>query len=165
MKKLIVFVYTFLLLLATNLNSYSQEEIQIVNYNQLDEILSSYKDTVVVVNFWATWCKPCIEELPYFAEAGKLTTKEPIKFLFVSMDFTSKKEKALEVFTKHSLPGECVLLSEDPNEWINKLNPEWGGDIPYTFLQDKKGNRTHYPKTFASSEELINLIQKELNKK
>ncbi|MBO9700940.1 MAG: TlpA family protein disulfide reductase [Sporocytophaga sp.] len=161
MRQLIVF--TLAILVSTTFKVYSQE-IRIVNYDQLDKLVSSTKDSVVVVNFWATTCKPCLEELPYFAEAGKVNKNEPVKFLFVSMDFTSKKEKAAEVFSKYNLPGKCVLLSENPNNWINKFNPQWGGDIPYTFLQDKKGNRTHYPKTFATSEELINLIKKELIK-
>lgn len=162
MRQLIVF--TFAILLTITFKGYSQE-IQVVNYDQLDKIVKNAKDSVVVVNFWATWCKPCIEELPYFAEAGISSKNEPVKFLFVSMDFTSKKDKAEEVFSRNKLPGKVVLLNEDPNIWINKLNPQWGGDIPYTFLQDKKGNRTHYPKTFATSEELINLIKKELIKK
>ncbi|GAL86599.1 alkyl hydroperoxide reductase [Sporocytophaga myxococcoides] len=158
-----VIVFTFTILLAIIFRSYSQQ-IQVVNYEQLDKIINDTKDSVVVVNFWATWCKPCIEELPYFAEAGMSSKNKPVKFLFVSMDFTSKKDKAEDVFSRSKLPGKVVLLNEDPNIWINKLNPQWGGDIPYTFLQDKKGNRTHYPKTFATSEELINLIKKELIK-
>ena len=65
-------------------------EVISLNYPQLQPLLHQKTESVQVVNFWATWCAPCIKELPYFEELNKL---ENVDVLLVSLDFPKHKEK------------------------------------------------------------------------
>jgi thiol-disulfide isomerase/thioredoxin len=99
-------------------------------------------DTIYVVNFWATWCKPCIQELPAFDSLFAITGKTNIKILLVSLDFKEELDNKVKPFLiKHEIKSECVLLDEtNGNDFINKISPQWSGTIPATLFKqgDKK---------------------------
>jgi thiol-disulfide isomerase/thioredoxin len=61
--------------------------IRVLNYEQLKPMLHKDNDTTYVVNFWATWCSPCMAELPYFLELDSLYRNHPMKLVLVSLDF------------------------------------------------------------------------------
>jgi len=100
-------------------------------------------DTTYVINFWATWCKPCIEELPAFDSL--LTQKnKSVKIILVSLDFKEDLEtKVLPFLKKHALKTDCILLDEiNGNDFINKISPTWSGAIPATLF--KKGDKKEF---------------------
>jgi len=134
-------------------------EIEVYDFDQLDSLLSSNTDKTLVVNFWATWCKPCIKELPYF-EAAQTKYKEDIRVILVSLDFPEKLESQLIPFVNdHAIRSQVVLLN-DPyeNEWIPKVDTTWSGAIPATLII-KGAKRIFYEKSFTQ-EELENEILK-----
>jgi thiol-disulfide isomerase/thioredoxin len=134
-------------------------EIEVYNFDQLESLLSSNTDKTLVVNFWATWCKPCIKELPYF-EAAQAKYKEDIRVILVSLDFPEKLESQLIPFVNdHAIRSQVVLLN-DPyeNEWIPKVDTTWSGAIPATLII-KGAKRIFYEKSFTQ-EELENEILK-----
>lgn len=134
-------------------------EIEVYNFDQLESFLSSNTDKTLVVNFWATWCKPCIKELPYF-EAAQTKYKEDIRVILVSLDFPEKLESQLIPFVnEHAIRSQVVLLN-DPyeNEWIPKVDATWSGAIPATLIM-KGSKRIFYEKSFTQ-EELENEILK-----
>lgn len=100
------------------------------------------KDTIYVVNFWATWCKPCIEELPAFDSLSVQSVKTPVKVILVSLDFKEELDKKVKPFLKkHQIKSECVLLDEvNGNDFIDKISPSWSGAIPATLF--KKGEES-----------------------
>jgi thiol-disulfide isomerase/thioredoxin len=100
-----------------------------------------HPDTVYVVNFWATWCKPCVEELPTFDSLLITTSKLPVKILLVSLDFREDLTKKVKPFLdKHRVKPECILLDEvNGNDFVNKISPAWSGAIPATLF--KKGDK------------------------
>lgn len=110
---------------------------------KIDALLNRIKnpDTLYVVNFWATWCKPCVEELPGFDSLLVMNIKSPVKVILVSLDFKEDLEKKVKPFLlKRSIKSECLLLDEvNGNDFINKISPEWSGAIPATLF--KKGKR------------------------
>ncbi len=94
----------------------------------------SGRDTLYVANFWATWCKPCVQELPAFDSLYAETKNRPVKILLVSLDFKEDLDKKVNPFLKNKdIQAECVLLDEiNGNDFINKISPQWSGAIPAT---------------------------------
>jgi len=99
---------------------------------------SPSKDTLIVLNFWATWCKPCVEELPLFAEAVKTYKNERVKFIFVSMDAYKPNEesKIVTKLTKLKLATQSLwwMTETDANKYIDLISPKWSGSIPCTIF-------------------------------
>jgi len=128
------------------------KEIEVYDFEQLDSVFSSVTDKIVVVNFWATWCKPCIAELPYF-ETLQQNHKNSVKVFLVSLDFANKLESQLIPFVKKKQLETQVILLDDPyeNEWIPKVDTTWTGAIPATLIIHKSG-RVFYERAFSKDE-------------
>lgn len=103
-----------------------------------------------VVNFWATWCAPCIKELPYFETINK---NPNIDVLLVSLDFPQHKESRLLPFiAKHQLQSKVVHLDDtNENVWINAIDSNWSGAIPATIVYNSQ-KRGFYERSFTKNE-------------
>jgi thiol-disulfide isomerase/thioredoxin len=90
-----------------------------------------------VINFWATWCKPCVAELPSFDSLSKISN---VKILLVSLDFKEDIEKKVNPFlAKNNIKMECVVLDEiNGNDFIDKVDKSWTGAIPATLFKAGK---------------------------
>lgn len=120
--------------------------------------LQHANDTLYVINFWATWCKPCIEEIPDFLRLSQELAGEKVTFLFVSLDFRKNLEKGVIPFIRSREMGNNVLLLHDPDadHWIPQVDQLWTGAIPATLIY--RGNiRQFYEKTL-SYEDLKSII-------
>ena len=128
------------------------DTIEVYNYEELSLFLEQEKDQMYVINFWATWCKPCIQELPYF-EATQKKYSGDIKVILVSLDFTDKLESQLIPFVSEKSIQSQVILLDDPheNEWIPKVDSTWSGAIPAT-LMIKGSERKFFEKSFTEEE-------------
>lgn len=123
--------------------------ISIVNFKELKPLLEKQNDTTYVVNFWATWCKPCVEELPAFQKLHAESLSKKLKVLLISLDFPSQIEKQLVPFiNKRNLKPEVIVLNDpDTNSWIPKISAEWSGAIPATIIYNKS-KRDFYEESF-----------------
>jgi len=142
-----------LLLAILLFSSYSfaqSTDVISMDYQQLKPLLYQNSESIQVVNFWATWCAPCIKELPYFEELNKL---ENVEVLLVSLDFPKHKEKRLIPFVeKHKLQSRVVHLDdEDENYWINEISTTWSGALPATLIYTKN-RRGFYEQSFTKNE-------------
>jgi len=130
-------------------------DIPVYTFEPFQKLLSSESDTTFIINFWATWCKPCVEELPYFEAYHEKYKSEKVKVLLVSLDFPKQIEKKVVPFINdRNLQPEVIILDEaDPNSWIDKVDPEWSGAIPITiiFKGDKRG---FFERSFESLEDV-----------
>lgn len=101
-----------------------------------EEYLRKENDTTYVVNFWATWCKPCVKELPYFEQVHAENLDKPLKVVLVSLDFPDKVNDLVVPFIeKKGLKSEVVLLNDDDhNRWIPLVSDKWSGAIPATVV-------------------------------
>ncbi|WP_295334914.1 TlpA disulfide reductase family protein [Flavobacterium sp.] len=114
---------------------------QIAVYEKFDafeKAIIKEDDTTYVINFWATWCAPCIKELPYFE---KLHTENPkVKVILVSLDSRKDLEKKLIPFVyRKKITAQVVLLSDkEYNAWLDKIDASWSGAIPATLILNGK---------------------------
>ncbi|MCV2484507.1 TlpA family protein disulfide reductase [Flavobacterium sp. SH_e] len=140
---------SFLLFLLFSIKGYNQN-VKLLNINQLNERIKNGKDSTYVVNFWATWCAPCIKELPHFEKLGAEHKSEKVAVLLVSLDFKSKLESNVIPFVKRkNLKNEVFLLNEsNPQEFIDRIDPSWSGSIPAT-LFIKNGKRKFVESEFT----------------
>ena len=102
-----------------------------------------------MINFWATWCAPCVKELPYFEKIKQEYANKNVEVLLVSLDFLKQVEKKLIPFlNKHKIQSEVVLL-DDVNEdfWIKAIDESWSGALPATIIYSKN-NRKFYEQSF-----------------
>ena len=134
--------------------STSTKALKTFNFNQLETYLES-KDSkkTYVVNFWATWCAPCVKELPYFEELNVNYSTKNVEVILVSLDFPKQIESKLVPFLeKKGLKSEVVVLNDvDSNTWIPKVNEEWSGAIPATVIYNKSKS-TFYERSFNYKE-------------
>jgi len=117
------------------------------------ERIQSKNDTIYVVNFWATWCGPCVKELPNFEKLQEKFKKEKLKVLLVSVDFRSLLDSKVNPFVqKRKMKTEVVLLDEkDQQKYIDQTDPSWSGAIPATiFIKNNK--RKFFEKEFSYDE-------------
>ena len=123
--------------------------VKTLNYNQLKPYLEQKDDKIYVVNFWATWCAPCVKELPYFEKIKKDYADKNVEVLLVSLDFPKQVEKKLIPFIKKKKLQSEVVLLDDVNEdvWIKAIDESWSGAIPATIIYNAN-NRKFYEKSF-----------------
>ncbi|MCF8372429.1 MAG: TlpA family protein disulfide reductase [Bacteroidales bacterium] len=145
-------LYT-LLTLFLYLNSLGQ--IKEYNFQEFEPLLHKQTDSIYVVNFWATWCSPCVAELPSFEKLNQNFKNQKVKVLLVSLDFPKHKESRLIPFVKkNNLQSEVIFLNDvNANAWINKVDPNWSGAIPFTVIYNAE-QRKYYERSF-NYEELI----------
>ncbi|MEZ4791933.1 MAG: TlpA family protein disulfide reductase [Gelidibacter sp.] len=127
--------------------------LEIYDFEGLQKFLTTKSDTTYVVNFWATWCAPCVKELPYFEDLNKKYSGKNVKVILVSLDFPSKYDSNLKPYIKgHHIQSKVVALNDpDANTWIPKVSPDWSGSIPATLIFNKD-KRHFYEQSFAYDE-------------
>ena len=140
MIQLRAFTICIFLFFAFSVSAYSQQ-VKLLNIDQLNERIKNGKDSTYVVNFWATWCAPCIKELSHFEKLRSEHRSEKLAVLLVSVDFKSKLNSGVIPFVKRkNLKSEVFLLNESsPQEYIDRIDPSWSGSIPATiFIKNDK---------------------------
>ena len=120
------------------------------NFDGLENYIKPQNDTIYIVNFWATWCKPCIEELPYFEKINEEYGSKNVKVILVSMDMSKQVLSRLIPFLeKNKIKSEVVLLNDvDADAWINKVDPSWSGALPATLIYNSK-KRLFFEQSFT----------------
>ena len=133
----IIIVLTLFLLSCTE---QKPEEIMVdATASEIVEKVASYEgDKPVLVNFWATWCLPCVEEFPYIMELNEKYGDE-FELIFVSGDFTEAKEEAKEFLKTQEVDFTTYYKIGNDNEFITTISDTWSGALPYTVIYGKDG--------------------------
>ncbi|QEH41096.1 TlpA family protein disulfide reductase [Chitinophaga sp. XS-30] len=136
MKKLLPFLLFFCC------PAFSQEVTR-VPVSGLDALLR-HPDTALVVNLWATWCAPCVKEIPHFEKQAKALKGQQVKFIFLSLDMEDAYPKKIQQFIRRrQLDSPVFWLDEqNANKYARTIHPRWQGSIPATiFINTAKGYR------------------------
>ncbi len=135
-------------------------EIPVYDFNSFEPLLKINDGKIRVINFWATWCKPCVAELPYFELINSRYPNNEVEVILVSLDLPKHIETKLASFLRRQKIQSKVILLDDPdaNNWIPKVNKDWSGSIPATIIY-KGGSSNFYERSFTYNE-----LEKELKK-
>jgi thiol-disulfide isomerase/thioredoxin len=128
--KLYVLVFLFFAI------SLQAQRVAVYKIDNLLKRIHNNSDTTYIVNFWATWCKPCVAELPEFEKINTDYKSKKVKVILVTMDFKEELTKRVKPFLqKNKYTCEVILLDEvNGNDFINKISNQWTGAIPATLI-------------------------------
>jgi thiol-disulfide isomerase/thioredoxin len=110
------------------------QNIQVIKFDTLKQCIYNKSDTFYVVNFFASWCKPCIKEMPELLSCAKAIKNSNIKLVFVSLDLKNNQGKLLQIVQQYNLQNVYLLDETNANNWINKIDKHWSGAIPATLI-------------------------------
>jgi len=145
----LIFLWISFQLLGQPLNPQvpDMKNIRVLNFDQFEPSLHLKNDTIYLVNFWATWCAPCIAELPAIKAVEKKYSDKKFKVLLVSLDLPGQLKSRLIPFVRSNKITSDVVLLDDPNQnrWIDQVDKNWSGEIPYTVIygKDFRDSYTH----------------------
>lgn len=132
-----------------------------VKADDIIQRIENGQDTNYVINFWATWCAPCVKELPYFEDINAAYSDKKIKVILVSLDLKRDVDTKLRAFVdRKGLKSEVLYLDErDPNEWIPKFTDQWEGVIPSTIFYNASENTKRFQAGSFEGDQLKNLLK------
>lgn len=143
--------YIIFILISLSFAGYAQKA-GLLTLNELEKRLQDGSDTTYVINFWATWCSPCIKELPHFDRLQKENQDKPVKVLLISLDLPSRfKKKVIPFVKRRKISSEVFLLNEkDQQASVKRLAENWSGALPATaFINRGKDINLFFEQTFT----------------
>lgn len=133
-------------------------EVKLISFQQFEEMASLKRDRLMIFNFWATWCAPCVKEMPAFEKVNDANSD--VELIFISLDDGRKPERVNSFIEKRKVKAPVYLLNDvDFNSWIDKVNKNWSGAIPATLFVRSDGERVFHEGEL-SEQELKDLITK-----
>ncbi len=142
--------------------SHHKYTLKVVNFDQLQAVLKKNDNKLYVVNFWATWCKPCVAELPVFMEVNNLYQFNPqFKMILVNMDDAMEIDSRIKPFiAKNKIQMDVYILDDNKrmNEWIPAVDQNWSGAIPATVIY-RNGKKLSFKESEMNKKELVQLIK------
>ncbi|MBK7649823.1 MAG: TlpA family protein disulfide reductase [Flammeovirgaceae bacterium] len=152
-SRFLVLLFWSLSLMAT------AQEAKEIKLNDLQQLINTPSEHIQVINFWATWCAPCVKEIPLFEALRK--ENEAVDVTLVSMDYDldPNPDKVTRFITRKKLQSKVVILAEtDPNSWIDKIDKDWQGALPTTLVVNTKTGKRKLVQKELHEGELEKLI-------
>ena len=120
-------------------------------------------DTTYVINFWATWCSPCVKEIDFFEEVHTSFEDSKVKVILVSLDFPNQVEQRLIPFLEaREITAQVMLMTDlNYNSWIERVDKSWSGAIPATLIFNRE--RRVFLEQELTRDELVENVNQILN--
>lgn len=112
-----------------------------VNAKNFSSVIEKSKGRALVINLWASWCKPCVEEFPELQKLQRAYRSKKLDVIFISIDDDAKARQNVMAFLKNMKVSGRSYLKEpgDDEAFINAVNPKWSGSLPTTLIYDPSG--------------------------
>lgn len=152
-----------LFLIITFANTCSAQKVAVYEkFDDFEKAIIKEDENIYVINFWATWCAPCVKELPYFEKLH--AENKNVKVILVSIDSRKDLDKKLLPFIERKkITAEVVMLSDiGYNTWLPKIDQSWSGSIPATLIIKGK-HRLFAEREFESYAELNDHVNSFVN--
>jgi thiol-disulfide isomerase/thioredoxin len=134
------------------------QSVRVIKFDELQQIFNTKSDRIQVINFWATWCAPCIKELPLLEKLNSANHFN-VKITLINLDYADKVEKVNEFVARKNIRSEVLLLDEiDYDSWIDKVDKRWSGAIPATLIFDPRTGKRKFLEKELKEGELETLI-------
>jgi len=133
MERLLLILFLFVGFQATS----AQELTVFEKFDDFEKATLKNDGNIYVINFWATWCAPCVKELPHFEKLHQENNK--VKVILVSLDSKKDIDKLKSFITRKKLTARIVALTDkDYNNWLDRIDQNWSGSIPATLIFNGK---------------------------
>jgi thiol-disulfide isomerase/thioredoxin len=167
MRPLFPSIIGFLICFYTGNLFAQQQEVKVFDvYDRLESYTGEYAKSTVVINFWATYCGPCVQEIPYFDSLQQKYIDHNVKVILVSLDFRHHiQERLMPFLEKHHLKTEVVVLADqDADSWVSRVSADWDGGLPFTILL-KKGQKYIHTSEFRDFNDLEQFVMPHIDPK
>lgn len=118
------------------------QHARVITEVELRQELQSHKGRPLILHFWATWCGPCLSELPTLARLSREVQRRGIDFVAVSLDSPSARgaERVSAVLSQRVRDPHwsSILRVADVERFMMSIDPEWEGEIPVFFAFDRE---------------------------
>ena len=159
-------VLVLLALLCTLAPAIGQQSPRYTIYDSLTQLQARIQQagdhTTLIINFWATWCKPCVEELAWFEKLNEqYGGDKKVQVLLVSLDFKSQLKQRLDKYLNdHPIPNlEIVVLADqDADSWVPRVTSDWDGSLPFTMVLNKGVIKDTHRQEFQSFDDLVKFV-------
>lgn len=154
-------LYLFGLLLTVGMvyaAEQKDETIPVVGAQDIKSLVQENKGKVVVVNFWATWCPPCVKEFPDIIKLYKNYQPKGVEVIAVSMNEEDELEDIEEFIQKYKPPFSIYRAASAEEEFYQEFDKKWFGQMPTTVIYDTSGKITHMhmnPITYPELEKYV----------
>jgi thiol-disulfide isomerase/thioredoxin len=130
------------------------QNAKIIKLPDLQKLMADRSQKIHVINFWATWCAPCVKELPLFEKIAAARPDVKVTLVSMDLDLDPNPEKVYKFAAKKRLKSQVLLLDEqDPNSWIDKIDKKWSGALPATIvLNPASGERIFIERSLREGE-------------
>jgi thiol-disulfide isomerase/thioredoxin len=140
MKNLLPYIFVFFATATFG------QKAEVIKLTKLRQLIDTRTDKILVINFWATWCGPCVKELPLF-EKLNLEGRSDVKVTLVSMDLDldPNPDKVYRFIERKNIRSEVLMLDEkNPDEWIAKIDNSWSGALPATIVINQRTGKRKF---------------------
>jgi thiol-disulfide isomerase/thioredoxin len=156
--KLCRFAIAVVVVILCSLQGVTAQKAIVVKFDALQKILDTKSDQIQVINFWATWCAPCIKELPLLEKINAQKNLNA-KITLINLDYADKLDKVNEFMVRKNIQSDVLLLDDiDYNSWIDKVDKSWSGAIPATLIINPRTGKRKFVEKELKEGELENLI-------
>jgi thiol-disulfide isomerase/thioredoxin len=114
--------------------------IEYIDSTQIRELIKNSSEKLRLINVWASWCGPCVQEFPDFVTIDRIYRSRQFEFISINADKISRKENVLQFLQKNEASNKNYIFNSDNNtELVEAVDPEWSGALPYTILIEQGG--------------------------
>ncbi len=139
--------------------------LEVIEDAGIKALLKNSTDKVRLINIWATWCGPCVTEMPEFVEINRMYRRRDFEFITLSADKPEKKEKAHEILQKMQVSAtNYIYASEDKYKLIEAIDPQWQGALPYTLLIEPGGKVVYRTQGSIEPQKMKKLIVEKIGR-
>jgi len=115
-------------------------KLDTIDAKGITELVKNHSDKLRLINVWATWCGPCVEEFPDFVTMNRMYRDRGFEFVSISADDPEHKDKALKFLQRNQASGpNYIFNTDDKYKLIEAIDPKWEGALPYTMLVEPDG--------------------------
>jgi thiol-disulfide isomerase/thioredoxin len=139
--------------------------LEVIDDAGIKALLKNDTDKVRLINVWATWCGPCVTEMPEFVDINRMYRRRDFEFITLSADKPDKKDKAQELLRKMQASGKNFIYhSDDKYKLIEAIDPKWEGALPYTLLIEPGGKVVYRTQGSIVPQEMKKMIVEKIGR-
>lgn len=136
------------------------QKAELVKLDRLQTLITSRDQPIQIINFWATWCAPCIKELPLLEKLNQERSDVKVTLVSMDIDLDPNPEKVYKFVSRKNIQSRVVILDErDPNSWISKIDKNWSGALPATLIVNSATGKRRFWERELREGDLERLIE------